>query len=145
MSLFNTPTAKDMFNEFASDFTKRQKSAILSFVSVVIWADSPMNLKEETQMKDILKVLCIDESRLETEIDFIKDWDDIAKVLGSLSNSHVNWLIVTIHNLMLCDGPANDKEVAIVEAMFSKIDVDDKRYIEEVQKANALMNHFLRK
>jgi len=141
-NLFKKKEEVHPISHIFSNLTENQKMSVHNFLFAIICPDSgSITQKEELLLNEFVGALHISIDRC---FGYVKasGLERTINDLDVLSRNQREFLVVSIHELILRGGSLNDRKIMRVVDYFEKIGIDTDEYMHIVKKSAAIMRHF---
>jgi len=129
---------KQHFQDFNSDFTLRQKKAIIGSLIVIAMADGDYDRSEARCLEETAMML---DYPLDDDINIAvlelmdMDREEVLATLNSLTSSQKDWYIITAMGMIHADGKTLAEELMTAAAYFENMGITPERVDNTLKKS----------
>jgi len=145
-NLFNKKKEENPISEVFHDLTLNQKMSVMNLLLTIGVCDGEQgNQNKELQyLNSYVRILGV---RQDQCMPYLQTYghERIISDLKTISQSQKEFLVVAAWEMITCDGRPNETELQVAGNLFEQIGISEEKFVETIQKTQALMKHFFNK
>jgi uncharacterized tellurite resistance protein B-like protein len=142
-NLFNKKKDKNPISEVFHDLTLNQKMSVMNLLLTIGVCDGEQgNQNKELQyLNTYVKILDVRQDRCMSYLETYGH-ERIISDLKTISQSQKEFLVVAAWEMITCDGRPNETELHVAGNIFDQMGISEEKFVETIQKTQALMKYF---
>jgi uncharacterized tellurite resistance protein B-like protein len=146
VNFFNKKQEENPISVMLSDLSENQKMSVVNLLLTIGVCDGDQgNQEKEIQfLNTYVSILDVRQDKCTPYLEAY-GYTRIISDLKTISQRQKEFLIVSVWDMIICDGRPNDTELRVASDLFEQFGVPEDLFYDTIQKTQALMKHFFGK
>ncbi len=145
-NLFNKKPEVNPISEIFSDLSLNQKMSIMNLLLTVGICDGEQG-NQEKELQYLNTYVRILEVRQDKCMPYLESFGHarIFSDLKTISQNQKEFLVVAAWDMIICDGRPNETELQVVVNLFEQIGISEDKFVEIIEKTQAISKQLFSK
>jgi uncharacterized tellurite resistance protein B-like protein len=122
--------------------SKNQRLSIINFHVAVGLSDGKINSQEEDILEKLLNLCGVHINECMEYFEHEGKNEQLVLDLVSLQAFMKKIIVVSIWDLIICDGKPNENELSVAFTILNKLGINENRFYEIIEDKEKIMRHF---